>query len=512
MTAPAGRMQQPWHVALAPIVPVLALLANNLSSTPPRVIVLPVVFGFAVTLTTWLILAVLSRNARTSALVATIVIVSLFSRTTIVNLASVVHVPALAPLVYTAVLGYCVRLMWRGGRVPEATTFANLLLAMLTAWLSGSVVWAETTRHAAHAPESPPIVARGAVERPDVYVLIVDGYGRADVLKDEYSLDNPLVPELERRGFTVAGTARSNYIQTALSISSLLNADYLQTILPPGNARSRSRRVLGDLIADNLLFRSLAQAGYRIRSYASEYPLISARRADERPGPWLPITEFGFSFYEGSGLAVMPRWLGGDGVLPEYLHRHQVMWTLDQLATEPHGDTATPTLVFAHLLMPHPPFVFNADGSVRTTSVPITLADGPDWRRNAAGTDERYHDGYADAVRFLNGQLTRIVDGILRRSQRPAIIYIQGDHGPGSHLHWESAAKSDLRERFGILMAMRLPDGKPASLPSHVTPVNAVRILLNEALGTQLPPLPDRSYFSGWALPFRFDEVTDRVP
>jgi hypothetical protein len=510
MNKPPAVMQKPWHVALAPVVPALALLTNNLSSTPPRAAFIPILLGLLVTLAAWLVLGAITRNARASGLAATVAVVAVFSRTTIGNLASLMHLPALVPVVYLGVLVYCLKVLWRGGRVPEATTFANLLLFMLTAWLSGTVAWSEWTRPRVHAAATPAVDPAGAA-RPDVYVFVLDGYGRADVLEERYGFDNALVPQLESRGFSVPAGARSNYIQTALSISSSLNAEYLQHLLPVADEAGLSRRMLGDLIADSLLFRSLQQAGYRIRSYASEYPLIGAHHADQRPSPWLPVTEFAFSFYQGSGFAVAPRWLGGGGALPQYMHRRQLLWTLDRLAAEPQSDQAAPTLVFAHLLMPHPPFVFNADGSSRATAVPVTLADGPDWRRNAYGLNERYEAGYADSVRFLNSRLIGIVDGILQRSRRPALIYIQGDHGPGSHLHWESAAKSDVRERFGILMAMRLPDGSAADLPEHVTPVNAIRLLLNHALGTHLPLDSDRSYFSGWLHPSQFEDVTNRL-
>jgi hypothetical protein len=78
-------------------------------------------------------------------------------------------------------------------------------------------------------------------------------------------------------------------------------------------------------------------------------------------------------------------------------------------------------------------------------------------------------------------------------------------------LKWSSAEASDVRERHGIMLAMRFPDGKQPALGQRTTPINAFRVLVNRALGTALPPVDDRSYFATWERPFEFIDVTDRV-
>jgi hypothetical protein len=68
-----------------------------------------------------------------------------------------------------------------------------------------------------------------------------------------------------------------------------------------------------------------------------------------------------------------------------------------------------------------------------------------------------------------------------------------------------------MKERLGILLAIRLPDGNSAGLYPTLTPVNAMRILLDRVLGCQLPPLDDRAWFSTWARPYAFEDVTARA-
>lgn len=514
MTAPPRSwLSRPWHVVLGPAVPVLALLSNNGPTMPPRVLVWPLLLGVAGALSGWLLLTLAVRNSRTSALVTTIVTLTMLSHSTLARLTGAVHMPAALPFAYVLVLLICVRLLWSGGSALEVTTFANFLLIALTLCFTSVVAWYEVSRPSL-GPERRAAAtahAAAAAERPDIYVFILDGYGRADVLKDLYGFDNELVPALESLGFYVAPRATSNYGQTALSISSALNGEYVQTLVEEVDAKGRDRRLLGDLIGHSRVFASLKAAGYRIRSYASEYPLIRPGEIDARPRPPLPVTEFDFALYEESAVPWAAQWLGGGGWLPMRLHRQHLLWTLDQLAKEPVDPAKEPRLTFAHLLLPHPPFVFNADGGVRPTGLPVTLRDGPEWRLAARGTHESYERGYADAVHFLNGRIVEIVEGIIRRSRRPFVIYMQGDHGPGAGLTSEYSAQTNVRERFGILLAVRLPGGDRGAVAPDITPVNAFRLLLNRAIGTALPNLANRSYFSTWPRPFDLVDVTEQL-
>ena len=509
---PPSWLTRPWHVVLAPAVPVLALLSNSVDTMPPRVLVNPLLLGLAAALLFWLLLGLAVRNRRTSAIVTTIIILAVFSHSTVERLASILHLPATVPVGYGLMLVVCVRILWLGGLATEMTTFTNFLVVALTLCFTSVIGWYEVSRP---LPRNHPTVVTGsadaAAERPDIYVLILDGYGRADVLKDLYGFDNTLVPALESRGFYVSPRATSNYGRTALSISSALNGEYVQTLVDGIESKRLDRRLLGDLIDHNRLFGSLRAAGYRIRSYTSEYPLIWSQEADEQPGPPIPVDEFDLALYEASAARLAIRWFGNERWLPTQLHRRHVLWTLDQLAKEPLADDDQPRLVFAHLLLPHPPFVFNMDGGVRPTRLPVALYDGPQWRLAADGTDESYEQGYTDAVRFLNGRVVEIVEGILRHSRRPPLIYIQGDHGPGARLTNEYSAETEVRERFGILLAVHLPEGGEGAFAPDITPVNAFRALLNRAIGTALPILSNRSYSSPWDRPFDFVEVTEQL-
>jgi hypothetical protein len=196
--------------------------------------------------------------------------------------------------------------------------------------------------------------------------------------------------------------------------------------------------------------------------------------------------------------------------LPLRAHRRSVRWVLDDLVRSAEDTLEGPTVVFAHVLVPHPPFVFRPDGTDRPTKLGAAIWDGDHWQLAATGRGETYAAGYVDALRFVNNRLIALVHRLLNRA-RPTSILIYGDHGPRSGLRWENPEATDVHELFGILMAMRLHDAQHSTLHSALSPVNASRALLNHTLGTTLPMLEDKSYFATWSRPFELIDVTQRL-
>jgi hypothetical protein len=157
-------------------------------------------------------------------------------------------------------------------------------------------------------------------------------------------------------------------------------------------------------------------------------------------------------------------------------------------------------LVFAHLILPHPPFVFSSEGQPLTPDAPFSL-DFP-----SGGSEESYITGYREQVIFLNRELERIVEAILAQSGRTPVIVIQADHGPDSN----SGRQGYVQERMTILNALLLPGGTEAIYP-HITPVNTFRVVFNQVFGGDYERLPDRALYSEYLTPYDFIDVTGGV-
>ncbi len=170
-----------------------------------------------------------------------------------------------------------------------------------------------------------------------------------------------------------------------------------------------------------------------------------------------------------------------------------------------------PKFTVAHVVSPHPPFVFGPEGEdVSPRPKKCVLSDGTVFRHFYGG-DETYIPGYRAQVEFLVKRTERAIDQILANAAEPPIIVLQSDHGSGMHLDMESAAHTDHRERMGILAAAYLPGGRHEGLTDVISPVNMFRVVFNNEFRTRLPLLPTESYYSTWPRPFDFVRVTEQV-
>jgi hypothetical protein len=169
-------------------------------------------------------------------------------------------------------------------------------------------------------------------------------------------------------------------------------------------------------------------------------------------------------------------------------------------------ELAGPKIVFTHIVGPHPPFVLDADGNPIQPVWPYNLRDA-----TFLGTPDEYVSGYVEEAIYLNRRLEEVIEVILSTSERPPIIILQGDHGPGNYFDQDRLDDSCLRERYSILNAYYFPDQNYAALYPSISPVNSFRVVFNTYYGTDLPLLEDRSYYASWLAPFDFTEVTDKI-
>ena len=98
-----------------------------------------------------------------------------------------------------------------------------------------------------------------------------------------------------------------------------------------------------------------------------------------------------------------------------------------------------------------------------------------------------------------------MINNVLTNSPTPPIIMIQGDHGPGAYLDWQSIPNSCVKERMAILNAYFLPEQhlNPA-LYDTITPRKLVSGYLEQLFWSQLNSFTRCKlfFFVGTTLPF----------
>jgi membrane-anchored protein YejM (alkaline phosphatase superfamily) len=163
-------------------------------------------------------------------------------------------------------------------------------------------------------------------------------------------------------------------------------------------------------------------------------------------------------------------------------------------------DEPGPKFVFAHILLPHSPYVFRADGR------PVT---GPE-----AGSEPE-SDLYAGQLAYTDSRIKETVEHLLAGPpEDEPIIIVQGDEGPYARkdVDWSGREAEYLQVRFGILNAMYLPGAEPGLVHSSITSVNTFRLVFANYFRANLPLLPDRSFT--WPdndHTYDFVDVTDLV-
>jgi hypothetical protein len=407
---------------------------------------------------------------------------------------------------WVALVGTAVVATLRGR--GQRTEFARL------AFVLGGLILAEPllilslpSRHrggdAWHEPGTPRANSTGArAERgPDVYFIVLDGYGRSDVLRDKYGCDiEPFLAAMKERGFCVIGGSAANYAQTHLSLAATLNMTYLDGVANAIGRDSSSRIPLLAMIAGNRAASAFRQAGYRYLTLSTGYLDTALADADVAYAGAPALSHFAMALLGRTPLAAWP-------ALQYDFHRRRLGQVFDRLAAV--AAEPGPTFVVAHFTVPHHPFIYGRDGRPVTPARPFTFADDVGYFQASAETRAEYRRAYAEQIGYVNARISRVIDAILARSRRTPVIVVQGDHGPS--VDWNDPAKVDIAERMPMLSVCLLPGIDGGRLPQTMSPVNTMRMLVDAYAGVRLPPLPDRSYYSTWARPYTFTDVTELV-
>jgi hypothetical protein len=497
------------HPILFAIFPVLALLAFNAHEIEPgdglRALVLTGLLGIAV----WGLTRFFFQDRQQAALAATGLLVLFFSYGHIYDL-----IPTLSGVgaqlgrhrflgpVWLLLLLALLAWLRRGPRdLGRGNRGLNLAAVLLVASSLFQIVWAESQDLVGRQRQEtlPPSLAAlqppetGAA--PDIYYIVLDGYSRADLLLEQYDLDiTSYLQRMGELGFYYAECGQSNYAQTKLSLSSALNMDYIENFFPGEDPDAKSSFGLEPYLINSRVRQSLELLGYTTIAFETGFTWSELEKAEvylspqsqdndgtfRIPGPnkfELVVLDSTLMRLIGDAGIGMARLFGTPLAEPDLVHRERVLFVLDQLVNLPDGDR--PRFVFAHIVSPHDPYVFAADGA---------------YPSQEASQKELY----AQQTLYLNARITEIAAEILSQSERPPIIIIQSDHGTGV------SYPADRMHNLGLYY---LPDGGQTWLYPRITPVNSFRIILNHYFGAELPLLDDQSFFSTYGAPFDYQAI-----
>jgi hypothetical protein len=495
----------PLHPLLLAAYAVLFLYSVNLDEVLPVDAAAPLARSVLVAGALLAMFGLLFRNARKGAIVTSALVVAFFAFGHVSGALAGLGLDDRAQLaawgvVVIAAIVYAVRAK---GSLPQVTTGLNVLALVLVAAVAASIVPYEIAR-AGRGPVAlteAVSAAGGTGRKPDIYFLIFDRYGSADAIQRRFGITgNDLYGWLGDRGFQVPSNSHANYRATDFSLAATLNMQFLDNLTEQVGPDSGDRTPAHDMIRNHRVGAFLKSEGYTYYQLGSWFgPTRSIEIADVNLV--LGVTsEFESVLNDTTIVPAIERVLGkAPAAELTFRDRHRE-GTLFELRELRRVSTAPgPKFVFAHILLPHDPYVFHADGT------PLAEAE-------ARAADER--GLYAGHLAFANAQIKEIVGYLLSgpEESRPVVI-IEGDEGPLACRNEDCVGTTAeyFRIRLGNLIAMYLP-GVDERLPDTFSSVNTFRTVFREYFGADLPPLPDRSFtWPDGDHVYDFRDVTDLI-
>jgi hypothetical protein len=497
-----------WHPFLLTLFALLAMLVANFERLPSNQILRPLLIYLVLTGLLVILAGLWVKDWQRAGLITSLFLLLFFTYGHLYGLlegAEILGVNIgrhriLFPLFCVLFVGISTLIVRSKGPLRVITTNLNLiaLLLVLVQIIQLGVFSWQATRIDTQIQSQDSITQSNKVvlnmpedgNLPDIYFIILDTYTRQDAYKAALGFDNSgFIADLRERGFYVADCSLSNYNMTTPSLTSSMNMQYLDELLIDKPKDVSTGKAMAPFFKYNQVASSLKQLDYAIVTLKSGFSPTEEIKTDILLSQFTGLDVIGIgglTRYESlllessAGIFIfefqawLPKSIQYYLESPYVAHRNRILYQLDTLGEL--ENIPSPKFVFAHILSPHTPLVFTADGQPVVRNSPFTLNADPDVK-----DPDFFRQGFIDQTLFINSQVIGVVDRILAQPGDPVII-IQGDHGIPSSGIWSTA----------ILNAIRLPDGETGLYPS-ISSVNTFRLIFNHLFSAGLPLLVDRS-------------------
>jgi hypothetical protein len=484
-------MNKPWiGVVLMSIYPILVLFDININEASFQSVIFPITTSFFGSLFIyWLMLRLVRNKYKASLVTILFILFFYFYGHVFYQSVSGIHLGEITvgrhrffyPLWILLFISSAFLIAKLKTRHKELSVFLNylsifLVLTVITSILSTLLF--DEIRYDSASVKSNNIIKNRSLnnDMPNIYYIVPDGYASFDTLKNVYGFDNSdFKSSLESHGFYVADNSTTNHSFTYLSLSSSLNMMYMDWLSEKSSNKNKTKlKTLGSYIENNKVARLLKSEGYKYITFDSGYSTTSATTSSiaDLNVPCAPVSEFERILLRTTMLD--PFFLYG-GVRDTILCQFE---TLGNVAK------SNSNFIFAHIVAPHPPFVFDSNGG----KVGMNSGLNP-WSEKKL---------FVEQTKFINKKILELIVNIKNNSEIKPMIIIQSDHGPASLGTEEMLNPSNalIKERMGILNAYYVPENIRKNLYKEITPVNSFRVILSDLLKVNLPILEDINWFT----------------
>ncbi len=311
--------------------------------------------------------------------------------------------------------------------------------------------------------------------KPDIYLILTDGYPGDRELKDLLAFDNSYFKnELKKRGFHCP-TTTSNYNYTPFSIASIMNMEYLPGIkgidTDPGDLS-----ICFGAMKEARFFQVLQSHGYELHNF-------SLFDIHKQPSPYSEsVLPSRTKFITSQTLLnrVERNMLYNNNAVFKSLQRKRTYISYNNII-KAYGSTmqavnqssARPRFIYSHLEMPHYPYYFDSRGR-------------PVAEENLREGKERDTAMFKEYLIYTNQKLLNLIDSIQLKNKRPAAILMVSDHG-----YRELPFRFPIEYEFNNSVAIYLPGKDYSKFYEGISNINICRSFLNVQFNQQLPMVRD---------------------
>ncbi len=444
------------------LYPTLFLYSHNIKQVPLYQIVLPMIFSLLLSLIIWFILSRFMVNQDKRGFLLLIFLVLFFLYSDIFGLFYYIILGFNLPVIKDYQFILFLFLIWlllinMVGKSRRSFTTMTRILNIAVLFLVVFNLFNIVIFHSKHLNKSIKLGKNHQISKnsnlhgdlikslPDIYYIIFDEMASLSTIKSIFDYNNDFFGQkMEKKGFFIATDSRTRFRETEKSLATSLNMNYFKG----GDPFDATRK--------NRVTTILKEYGYSIINIVhwkhTAFTLCD-RIFHFSPGKYsLILVDYYQMLMEKTPLRFLRQYFIKKDIF-QLAHRQKVLYSLEKL--ESISALKGPKFVFAHVVCPHDPFVFNRQG-------------GPVKAENFFNISDIY----------ICKRIEDIVDAILSQSTIDPIIIIQSDHGPRG----ESRGKKDLQmgaEWASIFNAIYLPRILPANIPFSLSPANTFRLIFN---------------------------------
>ena len=497
------------HPFLISLVPVLFIYSQNIHEISILKFIFLVLSIFLVAVLLWLLVRFIIKNNEKAGLIISLILVLSFSYGhvyllvddfTLGNSDLGRHRYLIIPFVISFIVGtyYFVKTKVKLNKVTTIfNVFAATFLAVILINIVGSNVENIDSFDGTLITTNTSLATYGAdieiisphqnefKNHPDVYYIVLDGYTSSSSLKKFLNYDNQeFVSYLTNKGFNVNHKSYSNYENTDPSMISTLNMRYVY------DEDTQEFHVPEKMYTENVVMQNFKSAGYKIVTLPA--PLLnlsnvmgSSQLFDLelcKRNQYIDSELLSMTMKTSILVLAVEKW-------EEHKLREATLCNFSELPKQ-HQKFDKPIFVYAHMLIPHPPYLFGSEGEPVSSVRPEGLES---WENK---------EGYINEVKFANKKIKQVVDELLTDLENPPIIIIQSDHGshfdiePGCCLADGKPSNENIEQMMSNFSAYYLPGIEKNLSYDVITPVNTFRIIFNSYFNTDYDLLENKMYLN----------------